>query len=187
MKGLTLVEMLIVTAAALIVGVMLVTLLVNNSGFFYKQSSIIDQGLSLNEGLQEIDKNIRQAVKVAVGYPEDSPLYTTSSQTLVLKMPALGPSEVISDTYDYTVVNIDAAEDKILRLQVFPNPLSTRKSQSLVLTKALSSITFNYLDNNDTVVSANIATQVEVILSILENNGPQSSFRTSKAVTSLRN
>lgn len=187
MKGLTLIELLIVTAAALIVGVMLVTILANNSALFYHQSAIINQGLSLNEAMGEIDRNIRQAVKVASGYPEDIPVYTTDDQTLVLKLPALGSSEVISDSYDYTVVNIDAAQDRILRLQVFPHPNSIRKNQSLVLTKALDSITFNYLDNNDSTVSADAATQVKVILSVLENNGSQSLSRTSISITGLRN
>lgn len=186
MKGFTLVEMLIVTSAALIVGVLLVAIMLSNSSFFYRQSALIDEGLSLNDAMQEIDKNTRQAVALPLSLVEGGTTYTADSDTLILKLPALASSEVITDVYDYTVVNKDPSQSNILRLLVFPDVNSLRKSQSLVLTKSLGGITFSYLDNAESTVSADLATQVKVTLTVTPS-GTKATPRTATIITSLRN
>lgn len=187
-KGFTLVEMLLALAVTIIIGVYFASILVNNSGFFYKQTAIINEGLSLNDAVSEIDKNIRQASSVAAGYPEASPTYTSGSETLVLKLPAFSDTGTISNTYDYVVVAKDAANPKVVRLLTFPDSQSIRPSTDLVLTTMLESITFSYLDKNNNPVTPSSAAVVSFEVKVSPKLGSiGGSSRTATMVTTLRN
>jgi prepilin-type N-terminal cleavage/methylation domain-containing protein len=186
-KGFTLVETIIVAAVFLIVGTLLASILVNNTGLSNSQSSLVTSGLNINDAVSTIENNIRQASSVAIGYPEVTPTYTTSSNTLVLKIPSYNASGVISDTYDYVVVTKDLTKTYLLKQYIFPNALSIRQSQNKILTNILQSIEFSYLDKNDNVVSSNTAEKVKVIINVLPGNGVADKTRSATIVVSLRN
>lgn len=186
-EGFTLVEVLIASAIALIIGLFLVNILVNNNGVFYKQNAIVNEGLSLNDALSEINKNILQAVNVAVSYPQDSPIYISDSHTLILKLPGLGAEGVLSDIYDYVVIIKDPDKNNILRKKVFPDPASIRKSEDLVLTTILDSINFGYLNKSGEAVNPQTATSVNTTLSVRSNYGSINSARSASASTTLKN
>lgn len=187
MRGFTLLETVMAAGIALIVGTFLVAILVSHSGLFYKQSSIVSEGLSLNDAIREIENNIRQAVYVADGYPEGSPDYTTGSETLVLKLPALSESGVVDGVYDYVVVAKDPAQSKVMRIWVFPDPQSTRNASNLVLTTLLESVQFKFLDKSGDLVVPAAAASVGTTLTVLSNVGSIGSSRASSAITTLRN
>lgn len=187
MKGFTLLETVIASAVALVAGTFLVAILVNHSGLFYKQNSIVSEGLSLNDAMREIENNIRQAVYIADGYPGGSPDYTTGAQTLVLKLPALSQSEVIDGVYDYAVVTKDSSEPRVIRVLVFPDFQSTRKASNLVLTNLLESVQFEFLDKSGNLVAPASAASVGTTLTVLSKTGSIGSSRSSSAVTTLRN
>lgn len=187
MRGFSLVEVVIATGTALVVGVILVAILISNTGLSYKQSALVNEGLSLNDALQKIDENIRQAASVAPGYPLDTPQYISGGETLVLKLPALGVNDVINGVYDYAVIRKESTGSKILKLQTFPDPSSRRKAQNLVLTTILDSIIFYYLNDDLVEVTPVSSKQVKVSLSVLSQTGSVGSSRTSISITSLRN
>lgn len=176
--GFTLVEILIASSVALIIGILLLSILANNNGVFYKQNAIINEGLSLNDAMSEIDKNISQAINV---------VDTSDSHTLVLKLPALDANGVLNNIYDYVIIAKDADNNNILRKKVFPDPASNRKSEDLNLTTILDSIDFSYLDRSGAIVSPNLATSVSVTLSVKSSYGSITSARSSTSVTTLKN
>lgn len=186
-NGFTLVEILIASAISLIVGIFLLSILINNNGIFYKQNAIINEGLSLNDALSEIDKNIRQAANIEISYPPDSPFYTTDAHTIILKLPALGTEGVLNNVYDYVVITKDIDKDNILRKKVFPNPSSIRKAEDLVLTAILDAIDFGYFNKLGEAVNPNLATSVSTTLSVKSGYGAIDSNRSSTAITTLKN
>ena len=186
-EGFTLVEMLVVVGITLIIGTLLVSLLISQSGVYYKQNTVVNVGINLNDAVSKINSNIKQAAAVTAGYPEISPTYVTGSEVLVLKLVSINTNGPISDVFDYVVVSKDTDHANVLRMQVFPDPQSTRESSNTVLTSLLDSVQFEYLDNaGNSVVPAN-ATSVGLNLTITSQAGGTNSSRTSKTVTNLRN
>ncbi|MDO8498445.1 MAG: hypothetical protein Q7S44_01540 [bacterium] len=186
-QGTTLIEILLVSVIAVVVGGLLVAILVNNSGLFTKQTELVGEGLNLNDGIRQIDDGVREAAGVVVSYEVDSTTYTTGDNTLVLKLPATSGSGVISDAYDYLVVSADTSLPQVLRLQVFPDAQSTRASKNIVLSTILNSVQFYYLDESSAAVSPSQAVKVKVILSVIQKSGQISSSRSATMTTSLRN
>lgn len=185
--GFTLLETLLVAIIAIVTGTVLTGILVNNTGLFYNESSIVSGGLGLNDAVGEIDKNIRQASGVASGYSGTQGNFTTSGNTLVLQLPSTNSSGIISGTYDYLVVSKDTGNSNILRLQVFPNQLSNRQAKNEVLTPNFDSVQFSYLDGNGNSVTATSAVRVKMTLNILSKTGSIGDKSTSTTITSLRN
>lgn len=186
-KGFTLLELVIASGAAMVIGTLLMTIWVNNNGVFYKQNSLVNEGLTINDVTQKIEEYARQAVNVPGGYPESSPTYITGGQVLVLKLPAINSSGVIADTYDYVVVTPDSSKPKILRLMVFPDSQSTRPPSNTVLSSYLQSIQFSYLDVNSNPVTPTSAVSVGINLTVLSKLGSVGSSQNSSTTVSLRN
>ena len=91
-NGFTLVEVIIAMTITVVVGSLLLSLLVNNTGLFYQQSSRLNQGLGLNDSIAKIRGGMKEADAVASGYPISSPTYTSSATALVLRLPAIDSS-----------------------------------------------------------------------------------------------
>lgn len=188
MKGFTLVETLLAGLLSLMVGIFLVGILANQSGFFYKQNSIIDQGVSTNSALAAITSKIRESSVVAVGYPEQLPhTFTSEASTLVLKLPATNSTGTIDGLSDFVVIAADSNNPHILRLRVYPNPQSTRPAADNVLATNLSSVSFVFLDKGGNVVTPTSSFQVQTTLSIESSTGSIRSERSATVSTSLRN
>lgn len=186
-RGFTILEVLLASAVALIIGTFLAVILVSNSGFFYKQKAIVSEGLGLNDTLAEIDNNIKQAVAVAASYPSVSPIFTTGPETLILKLPALTTQGILEDTYDFVVIAKDLSHPEILRRQIFPDPESHRLASNTVLTTLVKSIQFRFLDKTETVVSPTSASSVEATLTLISKTGSVGSERSAVSQTTLRN
>lgn len=186
-KGFTLVEMLIVAAITLIVGIFLLSILVNNNSLFYKQNALVDEGLSLNDTISAINKNIMQASSVVDSYPENSPLFTSNTETLILKFQSLKNGEIIESAYDYIVYYKDPENPKLLEVQTFPDSDSERVASTSVLTTILQSIVFSYLDKNGNAVLPMSAASVGINLTVLSKTGSIGSSRSSTSITNLRN
>ncbi|MCL4367047.1 prepilin-type N-terminal cleavage/methylation domain-containing protein [Patescibacteria group bacterium] len=187
MKGFSLLEVIIVSAIGLVVGTFLISILVNSNGFFFKQGAVINEGVNINDTMDNLTSMIRQASAVATGYPEATPSFVTSSHVLVLKLASEGPTEIIPDTYDYVVFSTDPTNPNILRMQIFPDPQSSRKSTNQVLTTLLDNVQYKFYDKNGNQVTPVSASVVEVSLTVLAQTGQVSSQRTSKVSVTLRN
>jgi type II secretory pathway pseudopilin PulG len=186
-SGFTLIETMIAASVALVVGVLLVGILVNNSGVFNKESSMVAQGLNINDAMREIETYSRQAVSVTNGYPEGSPTYTTGTTTLVLKIPAINSQGVINDIYDFIIFTKDSQNPKLLKEYIFPDDQSTRQEKNAVLTNLLSSVLFEYLDNNDVPVGLSSAVKIKTTINVSSKTGSVNQFKSATVVTSLRN
>lgn len=186
-EGFTLVEILIAAGIALIVGIILSSILVNNNGVYYKQSAIVNEGLSLNDTISTINKNIMQALAIASSYPEVSPTFTSNTETLILKLSAFNNEEIIKDVYDYIIIYKDSTNQKVLKLQIFPGLGSERVASIFVLTNILQDLVFSYLDKDGNPISPATATSIGVKLTVLSKTGSIDSSRSSSSVTNLRN
>lgn len=186
-SGLTLVEVLVAAGIASVVGVLLLAIIVNSAGLFYKQSSKIEQGLGANDALAKIRTSIKEAQSIASGYPESSPIYTSGATQLVLKLASLDSSgNIISSTFDYFVFFLDQAK---LRFKVFPATSSQRKSVDQIFSTNVSSLEFKYLNSATPPVEVlpTSATKVKITLSLKQKSGGdyEQSVATSEAF--LRN
>lgn len=187
MRGFSMLEMLIAAGIALILGSFLLSIMVNNNTLFYKQNSVVSEGLDLNDAIHQIDSYIREAAQVADAYTYGSDTYTTGSETLILKIPALSASGPMTNVFDFAVITKDPANPKYLRLKLFPSSQSTRLSVDKILTLILDSVSFEYLDNNNSTVSPDMAAKVKVSIQVLAKTGTVGSPRSSTSVTGLRN
>lgn len=186
--GFTLIELLIIITVSVIAGSLLVATLVTSNSLFINQSSKVSQGLSLNDSVSEISELIKLSSSIVPSYPVSSPQYFTNDHTLVLAIPSIDTSgQVIVDTYDYTVIAKDTNKPNILRLNLFPDPTSSRKSQNKVLATNLSEITFIYLDNNNNPISIAQAVKVNFTINLTENNGLSSQTGSASGLINLKN
>jgi prepilin-type N-terminal cleavage/methylation domain-containing protein len=187
-RGFTLIEVMVAMAVVTILGVVLMQLLVQNNSIFFSQSSQISQGLALNDGISIITSDIKNSASVASGYPDPSPTITSGQNSIVLAIPSLDSNnQVIDQTFDYETISADTAIPTVLREQLYPAAQSSRKAINHVLTTALSSINFNYLDLNGNPVTPTAATKVSVTVNLSTKTGSNNQQNSARATVSLRN
>lgn len=187
MKGLTLIELLVASALTIILGMVTVMILVSHNGVFFQQSLLVSEGLNLNDMTAELEKQIKQASGIASGYPQESPTYITGNQTLVLRLPGISATGVLTDIFDYVVITKDPSNQNLLLFRVFPTLPSIRSQADRVLTNILQNIDFQFYDNNDNTVNFSEATKVGFTISVVDKTGPVNTSRTASMITSLRN
>ncbi len=142
--GLTFVEALVALAISAVIGGLLVALIVNSAGLFYKESSKLQGGLDINDSLSKVRESIKEANSVATSYVDGLTTYTSSQTQLVLKLPSQDSSgNIIQNTYDHYVYFKD---QNYLRFKIFPDAASVIKMQDQILTNTLDSIKFQYFD-----------------------------------------
>lgn len=187
-NGLTLLEVLIAVGIATVAGGLLLVIIVNSAGLFYKQSSEVNQGLSTNDALMKVRGSIKQAGSIAQSYPETgTPIYTTGSTRLILKVPSedeLG--NIISDTYDYFVYFSDQTK---FRLKSFPNALSAIKASDQIFMTNLKSLEFTYFNSAipPQEVPPQSASKVRFTVTVEEKSGAKLESLTATSEASLRN
>lgn len=186
-KGFVMVEVMLASVIAAVVGIVLVVILTNNTGTYYQQNAVVTGNLSLNDMTSEIGTLIKGASAVVTGYPADSPIYFTSDQVLVLKIPAVNDGAVVSGAYDYAAIYKDSQQSKILYLQIFPDSQSSRQAQTKVLTTLLDSVKFEYLDKSGVITTSISAVSVKVTATVGYQNGSIIKKTTSNIVVGLRN
>ncbi|MBI2011557.1 type II secretion system protein [Candidatus Daviesbacteria bacterium] len=171
-KGFTLVELLIVMAVSAIAGVLLLQVLVNNNSLVVDQSFKISHGLNLNDISSIIENDIKSSAGVVAEYPDSNPIYITSDNTLIIKIPSINQDEdVIPDIFDHIVVAADSANQKVLRRITIPSEQSSRPSNNRVLTSSLSLIKFSYLDSTGVSTTPTNASKINYIVNLLNKSG----------------
>lgn len=184
--GFTLVEILISISVAIIVGGLILNILVNNTGLFYKQSSRVQLGLGVNDALTNIRQNIKQSQSVAATYPSVTPfIYTTGTDILVLKVLSIDSSgEIIPTSFDYFVYYLEGLK---LHMAVFPDGLSSRNQVDQILTNNVTSMFFQYFDASGIEVSPSSAARVKVTINLQQTAGNITEVNTAATEANLRN
>ncbi len=186
-KGLTLTEALITLSIAMVAGALLLVIMVNTGGLFYKQSSKVEQGFSLNHSLSQLKMSIRASSQVATSYPSESPIYTSGSTEVVLKVPSEDSSgNIISGVFDYFVFFQDSGK---LRFKSFPDSQSARVAQDQIFTTNLDSLIFEYFDSSipPQQVQPDLAVKIKITISLEQKAGAGIETNVATAEANLRN
>lgn len=188
-KGWSLPELLIVITVSAVAGGLLINLMVSSSKLFVDQSARISQGLSLNQAQLELTELIKSSVGIVSQYPaQGTPLHTTDANTLVAKLPGINSNgDVLDLVYDYAVIEADSTTPAVLRKQIFKDNQSYRKTENKVLSTNLSSLTFNYLDVNNTQVAPGQAIRVGFIISLSTQSGLSVKESSSSGTVNIKN
>lgn len=187
-RGFTLLEVLIVVGVAATASAILIAILVQNNRYFYKQTTSISGGLSLNDSLMAIKGLISNSSGIISGYPINGPTYLSGESTLALALPAYNSSgDAISDIYDYAVVVADPQKENVLKLKIFPDVMSSRKAEDKVLTSRLLAVRFFYLDASGVEVSPSQAVKVNFIINLAETVGSNVYESSASSQASLKN
>lgn len=188
-KGWSLLEVLVVVTVAAVAGGLLVNIMVSSGKIFVDQNALITQGLSLNQTQLELTELIKSSAGISGQYPaQGSPQFTTDSNTLVIKLPAVDSAgNVINSVYDFAVIDSDSGNPKILRKQIFKDNQSYRKTENKVLTTNLKSISFSYLDVNNTQVSYDQAVRIGFIINLLTPSGFADKESSGSGTVNLKN
>lgn len=187
-KGISLVEMLIALTLISLVGVLMVYLAVQNSGLFFRETAKVSQGLSINDASTAISDLIRGSSGVVSTYVDGGTTYSSGLDTIIVSLPSVdAQGNVIENTLDYAVITRDPSQQTVLRKRVFPNALSSRKSENQVLVTELYNTSFYYLNNSGVQVSPSAASKVNFVINLKENTGINSHESSSSGEVSLRN
>lgn len=163
---------------AVVVGALLLVIIVNSAGLYYKQSSKLEGGLNSNDALFKIRQSVKEASSI-------DPL--SSSEQLVLKISAIDSSgNIIDNAFDDFVFLKDQNK---LRFKILPNALSSRKIQDQIFSTNVESITFQYfnLANPPVEVSPQLASKVKVSLILKQKSGADFETTIATSEASLRN
>lgn len=185
--GLTLIEVLIAMGLSIAVGGLLVVIMINSASLFSKQSTNLQQGLNINDALMDIRQNIKQAKAVEAIFIDGSTTYNSSSEQLILKIPSTDSSgNVIPSVFDFAVFFKDVNK---LRLKVFPDPLSSRKSQDQIFSTSLDSLKFQFFnsDNPPLEVIPALSAKVRITLTVKQKVGTNYQQQTATSEAALRN
>lgn len=187
-NGFSLPEVILISGVASVAGVLLAYILVQNSGLFISQTSKISQGVSVNDAVAQMRELIQSSSAVVSTNAIGSPTYTTSSDTLVVTLPAIDSlGNVISNVYDYGVIAKNSQNPKILRKIIFKDPLSSRINANQILTTNLTNITFVYFDDSGNTVSPQAATKINFTINLDEKAGYSNQGSSASGQINLRN
>ncbi len=178
-RGLTLVEVLIAMGIAVVVAGLLLVIMLNSAGLYYKQSSKLQGGLNSNDALFKIRQSVKEAGSI-------SPL--SSSEQLILKISSIDSSGgIIANAYDDFIFLKD---QKNLRFRIIPAAgVSSRFSQDQIFSTNVESVTFQYfnLANPPLEVSPELASKVRVSLTLKQKSGADYEAIIATSEASLRN
>lgn len=184
-RGITLFEALITLGIATVVGVLLLVIMVNTGGLFFKQSGRLEQGLSVNDALNNVQESIRVSSGIVASFTSSSSTYTSGSDQLVLKIPSIDSSgNVITNTFDHFVFFLD---QKKLRFKVFPDAASARSPKDQIFSTNTETLVFKYFDFQNQEVAPNLANKARVTLGLKQKAGADFEQNIATTEANLRN
>lgn len=186
-RGLTVVEVLLAAGVGAVVSSLLLVIMINSAGLFYKESSKLQEGLNINDALARVRASIKESSSVVASYSFDSTTYTSSVTQIVLKIPSIDSSgNIIANTFDYTIFYLDQTK---FRYKLIPNSQSSRKSQDQIFSTSVDNLTIKYLDsqNPPSEVAPTSAKKIKLTLRLKQKNGPDIEQITATSEANLRN
>lgn len=185
--GFTLTEVLIALGIASVVGTLLLVVIVNSAGLFYKQSSKVEQGLGVNDALAQVSGRVKEASSVAVSYQDGVITYTSGANQLVLRITSIDElGDLIADTSDHFVFLLN--QDK-LTLKLFPDAQSSRHAQNSILASNVTGVLFQYFDlqNPPQEIQPSTALKIKITLVLKQRSGADFEVSTATSEANLRN
>lgn len=186
-KGLSLMEILVAMAIATAVGGLLLVIVLNSTGVYYKESSKLQEGVNTNDIQASIRESIKNASAISASYVFGGTTYTSNPTQIVFKVPAIDASNnIISNTFDYFVYFLDTNK---LRLKTFPDFQSSRKAQDQIFSTILDSLNFQYFNSATPPieVSPSSASKVRITLTLKQKSGSNFEIHTATSEANLRN
>ncbi len=185
-KGFTLIELIIVLSVSAMVGLLLISMLVQNSGLFYIQNSRVIQGVGENDALSSFRTYTKVSKAVALSYPETgSAIYTSGSSILILKLGSIDSSgNLIDNVFDYVVYYV--SQNK-LYIKIYPGTGSSRQAVNKILADNVDALNFTYLDATNLAVSPSSATKVIMRLTLRQKAGTTYEINIATSEANLRN
>ena len=162
-KGFTLIEMLIGLAIISLLIVALLSFYSKGQQQFMNQNIQSDVLEKSRYPLAVIAQDVKSAVQVVAAWGS----YTTSSNTLVLEVPAVDSSGLIIDVnsqFDYVIYRI--FERKLERIYDAKEGVSARVDGSRNLADDITGLSIIYYDPSDNTLSSNFATAASVRVSL---------------------
>ncbi len=187
MRGFTLLEIVITMGIVSVIGVLLLVIVINSVGVFYKQSSKVTEGLNINDALSQIRENIKQSNSIIASYTSGGTTYTSGITQLVFKVPSIDSSNnIVSNTYDFFVFSLD---QNILRFKIFPDAASSRKAQDRIFSTSVDNLKFQYLNlaAPPVEVTPTAGLKVRTTLTLRQKNGLNYETNTATSEANLRN
>ncbi len=185
--GFTLMEVLVTMGIAVLAGSLLLIIILNSAGLYYKQSSRLQEGLNINDFSNQIKASIKESNAVVTSYVADGVTYTSGTSQLILKIPSIDSTgNIISSAYDYFVYFSD---NYLLRFKSFPDVSSSRKRADQVLSTSLNSLLFNYFDASvpPNEVAPASSKKIIVTLVLKQKSGTDFEINTATSEANLRN
>jgi len=162
-RGFTLIEMLISLAIISLLIVALLSFYSKGQQQFMNQNIQSDVLEKSRYPLALIARDVKSAVQVAATWGS----YTTSSNTLVLEVPAVDSSGLIIDVnleWDHVIYRV--FERKLQRIYDAKEGVSARIDGSRNLADDITGLSITYYDASDATLSSNFATAASVRVSL---------------------
>ncbi len=174
--GFTLVEIIVAIGIFAIIILFLPYLGVYHYWIYNTQIAQFDVISDARGTLDDMDSYVRQSNRVISNYLT----YTTDSQTLILQIQSIDPSNnLIAGTYDNVVFYLSGSD---FFRQVFPSANSKRLAATKKLASNVTEITFSYDNLNYSLVQ-----QVTTTISVQQNLGKDIKSATLSSQAKLRN
>lgn len=187
-NGFSLIEILIASALAGIVGTLLISILVQNQGLFLQQDAKVSQGIGLNNAVATVNESIKMSAGVVLSNPIGSPQYTTDTDTLVLSLSSIDSNgNIIDDTFDYLIIYLDGPGNSVLKKKVIVSPTSARNGEEKVLVNQISQLTFSYLDQNGSPISPISSSKINFVINLAQKAGYKNEQSSASGEINLRN
>lgn len=186
-KGVTLIEVLISSFIAVVVGSLMLYMIVNSSGLVYKEASTINIGLNTNDALSKVRKSIKESSAVVATFTQGLETYSSGVTMIVLKLPSLDSSgNIILDSFDHFVFFLDQNK---FRFKTFPYITSSRKAQDQIFSNTADKLVFQYFNsaNPPVEVIPKRAKMVRITLTLKEKSGSTYETNTATSEANLRN
>ncbi len=162
-RGFIMVEVAVVVGIISVMSIILADISISPGRLFSAESAKNDlqlQGVRVINGMGKI---IKLADQVVATKTINSKNYTTSGQTIILRLPSVdSEGKVINEKYDYAVFYLDSQNEKSCLLSLEPDPLSSRALIEKLLSDSCQSLRFIYDEENYEDVSS---VMVELTLS----------------------
>lgn len=164
-RGATLMELLIVIAISALIVLALLSLYSAGQRYFVTQSAKADTIEDSRHPLTWITRDIRGAVQVVSAYDA----YSTSANSLILKVPSIDESGDIIDVdnyFDYIVYRRNPETPDNLERIIDADDASARMDRTKILADNVDSFTLSFFDSDGADASATVSESATISISL---------------------